>query len=177
MQIPCPRTIVGFSCQLKGQEERFLQVLSNICATQNRRFATVRLRELAGAIGPELASADWQRKREILRTRAADRHRHRGYQDHFARNPEHPRLRFGFHRDHISTTINDLDTSFRLWKTCAANCEHQERLPGLLLGVCSKTAPKCALPRADCCNIVTGVNTLPRAKMTDENRSMRGVAF
>jgi site-specific DNA recombinase len=32
------------------------------------QLATGRLRELAGAIGPELASADWQRKREIIRT-------------------------------------------------------------------------------------------------------------
>jgi site-specific DNA recombinase len=32
------------------------------------RLATSRLHELAGAIGPELASADWQRRREIMRT-------------------------------------------------------------------------------------------------------------
>ena len=35
---------------------------------EHLRLATSRLRELAGAIGPELASADWQRKREIIRT-------------------------------------------------------------------------------------------------------------
>ena len=35
---------------------------------EHLRLATIRLRELAGAIGPELASADWQRRREIIRT-------------------------------------------------------------------------------------------------------------
>ena len=35
---------------------------------EHLRLATSRLRELAGAIGPELASADWQRRREITRT-------------------------------------------------------------------------------------------------------------
>ncbi len=35
---------------------------------QHLRLATSRLRELAGAIGPELASADWHRRREIIRT-------------------------------------------------------------------------------------------------------------
>jgi site-specific DNA recombinase len=32
------------------------------------RLATNRLRELAATVGPELGSADWQRKREIIRT-------------------------------------------------------------------------------------------------------------
>jgi len=32
------------------------------------RLATSRLRELAAAIRPELANADWQRRREIIRT-------------------------------------------------------------------------------------------------------------
>ena len=32
------------------------------------RLATGRLRELAAAVGPELAGADWQRRREIIRT-------------------------------------------------------------------------------------------------------------
>jgi len=32
------------------------------------RLATTRLRELATAVGPELASANWQRRREIIRT-------------------------------------------------------------------------------------------------------------
>src|SRR5208337_4046463 len=35
---------------------------------EHLRAATSRLRELAAAIGPELASADWQRRREIIRT-------------------------------------------------------------------------------------------------------------
>jgi hypothetical protein len=35
---------------------------------EHLQLATSRLRELAGAIGPELASADWQRKREIIQT-------------------------------------------------------------------------------------------------------------
>jgi site-specific DNA recombinase len=35
---------------------------------EHLRFATNRLRELASTIGPELASADWQRRREIIRT-------------------------------------------------------------------------------------------------------------
>lgn len=35
---------------------------------EHLRLATNRLRELAATIGPELASADWQRKREIIRT-------------------------------------------------------------------------------------------------------------
>lgn len=35
---------------------------------QHLRLATRRLRELAAAIGPALASADWQRRREIIRT-------------------------------------------------------------------------------------------------------------
>jgi site-specific DNA recombinase len=35
---------------------------------EHLRLATRRLRELAEAIGPELESAEWQRKREIIRT-------------------------------------------------------------------------------------------------------------
>jgi site-specific DNA recombinase len=35
---------------------------------EHLRLATSRLRELAGAIGPELAGADWHRRREIIRT-------------------------------------------------------------------------------------------------------------
>jgi site-specific DNA recombinase len=35
---------------------------------EHLRLATARLRELAGAIGPELAGADWHRGREIIRT-------------------------------------------------------------------------------------------------------------
>ena len=34
---------------------------------ENLRSATKRLRELVVAIGPDLASADWQRRREIIR--------------------------------------------------------------------------------------------------------------
>jgi hypothetical protein len=32
------------------------------------RLATNRLHELAATVGPELASADWERRREIIRT-------------------------------------------------------------------------------------------------------------
>jgi len=46
---------------------------------EHLRLATARLRELAAALGPELAGADWQRRREIIRTLAANRHRHRGH--------------------------------------------------------------------------------------------------
>ena len=35
---------------------------------EHLRLATNRLRELAATVGPELGSADWQRKREIIRT-------------------------------------------------------------------------------------------------------------
>jgi site-specific DNA recombinase len=35
---------------------------------EHLQLATARLRELAEAIGPELASADWHRRREIIRT-------------------------------------------------------------------------------------------------------------
>ena len=35
---------------------------------EHLRLATARLRELAAAVGPELAGADWQRRREIIRT-------------------------------------------------------------------------------------------------------------
>jgi site-specific DNA recombinase len=35
---------------------------------EHLRLATARLRELAGAIGPELEGADWHRRREIIRT-------------------------------------------------------------------------------------------------------------
>jgi len=35
---------------------------------EHLRLATAQLRELAGAIGPELAGADWHRRREIIRT-------------------------------------------------------------------------------------------------------------
>ena len=34
---------------------------------ENLRLATNRLRELAAAVGPDLSSADWQRRREIIR--------------------------------------------------------------------------------------------------------------
>jgi site-specific DNA recombinase len=39
----------------------------NVDQLEHLRLATSRLRELAGAIGPELASADWHRRREIIR--------------------------------------------------------------------------------------------------------------
>jgi hypothetical protein len=35
---------------------------------EHLRLATGRLRELTAALGPELAAADWQRRREIIRT-------------------------------------------------------------------------------------------------------------
>jgi site-specific DNA recombinase len=35
---------------------------------EHLRLATARLRELAAAVGPELAGADWQHRREIIRT-------------------------------------------------------------------------------------------------------------
>jgi site-specific DNA recombinase len=35
---------------------------------EHLRLATNRLRELAATVGPELGSADWQRRREIIRT-------------------------------------------------------------------------------------------------------------
>jgi site-specific DNA recombinase len=35
---------------------------------EHLRLATSRLRELAGAIGPVLVTADWHRRREIIRT-------------------------------------------------------------------------------------------------------------
>jgi hypothetical protein len=35
---------------------------------EHLRFATNRLRELAATVGAELGSADWERKREIIRT-------------------------------------------------------------------------------------------------------------
>jgi site-specific DNA recombinase len=35
---------------------------------EHLRLTTNRLRELAATVGPELGSADWQRKREIVRT-------------------------------------------------------------------------------------------------------------
>jgi len=35
---------------------------------EHLRLATTRLRELATAVGPELATANWQRRREIIRT-------------------------------------------------------------------------------------------------------------
>lgn len=35
---------------------------------EDLRLETKRLQELAGAIGPDLASADWHRRREIIRS-------------------------------------------------------------------------------------------------------------
>ena len=35
---------------------------------ENLRLATERLRQLAAAVGPHLANADWHRRREIIRT-------------------------------------------------------------------------------------------------------------
>ena len=35
---------------------------------EHLRLATNRLRELAATVGPELGNADWQRRREIIRT-------------------------------------------------------------------------------------------------------------
>ncbi len=42
--------------------------VSDIDRRENLRVAANRLRELAAAIGPELADADWHRRREIVRT-------------------------------------------------------------------------------------------------------------
>lgn len=39
----------------------------DVDASENLRLAANRLRELAAAIGPDLASADWHRRREIIR--------------------------------------------------------------------------------------------------------------
>jgi len=40
----------------------------DVDASENLRLAVNRIRELAAAIGPDLASADWHRRREIIRT-------------------------------------------------------------------------------------------------------------
>ena len=40
----------------------------DVDASENLRLAVNRIRELAAAIGPELTSADWHRRREIIRT-------------------------------------------------------------------------------------------------------------
>ncbi|MGA7768410.1 MAG: recombinase family protein [Candidatus Sulfotelmatobacter sp.] len=40
----------------------------DVDASENLRLAVNRIRELAAAIGPDLATADWHRRREIIRT-------------------------------------------------------------------------------------------------------------
>ena len=41
---------------------------SDVDQREHLRLATNRLRELAARVGPELGSANWQRRREIIRT-------------------------------------------------------------------------------------------------------------
>src|SRR5260370_36762227 len=92
--------------------------------------------------------------------RAADRHRQRGHQDHFPRNPEHPRLGFGLYRDRISTTINDLDTSFGFGKRAPKNAS--VRSNSRFCAHLGTFLPKTLSPPSPAyCNIVTGVKPPP----------------
>jgi len=47
---------------------KIVEDAGNVDQREHLRLATARLRELATAIGPELARANWQRRREIIRT-------------------------------------------------------------------------------------------------------------
>jgi hypothetical protein len=58
------------------------------------RVAMKRLRELAATIGPELGSADWQRRREIIRTVVSRIDIDTDVIKIIPTKPEHPRLRF-----------------------------------------------------------------------------------
>lgn len=49
-------------------DARIKEYASDIDQREHLRFAMNRLRELAATVGPELGSADWHRKREIIRT-------------------------------------------------------------------------------------------------------------
>jgi site-specific DNA recombinase len=49
-------------------DTRIRAYAADVDRREHLRFATNRLRELAATVGPELGSADWQRRREIIRT-------------------------------------------------------------------------------------------------------------
>ena len=49
-------------------DSRIRAYAGDVDQREHLRVAMNRLRELAATIGPELGSADWQRRREILRT-------------------------------------------------------------------------------------------------------------
>ena len=49
-------------------EARIKTYAGDLDQREHRRLAMNRLRELAATVGPELGSADWERRREIIRT-------------------------------------------------------------------------------------------------------------
>src|SRR5260370_40796968 len=107
--------------------------------------------------------------------RAGDRYRQRGHQDHFPRDPEHPRLGLGLYRDRISTTINDLDTSFGFGKRAPKDaCVRSDSRFCAPLG--TFLPHTLSPPRADYCNIVTGVNTPLNAMFEHMKRIRLGTA-
>jgi site-specific DNA recombinase len=54
--------------RIAGLDVRIKAYAGDVDASENLRLAANRLRELAAAIGPDLASADWHRRRGIIRT-------------------------------------------------------------------------------------------------------------
>jgi site-specific DNA recombinase len=54
--------------RIADPDTRIKVYASDVDQREQLRLAANRLRELAATVGPELASADWQRRREIIRT-------------------------------------------------------------------------------------------------------------
>ena len=55
-------------CRIADLDARINTYAGDVDQREHLRVATNRLRELAATVGPELGSADWQRRREIIRT-------------------------------------------------------------------------------------------------------------
>jgi hypothetical protein len=72
-------------------DARIKAYAADVDQREHFRLATNRL---AATVGPELGSADWQRRREIIRTVVQRIDSDTDYQDYFPRKPEHPRLGF-----------------------------------------------------------------------------------
>lgn len=55
-------------CRIADLDARIKTYAGDVDQREHLRVATNRLRELAATVGPELGNADWQRRREIIRT-------------------------------------------------------------------------------------------------------------
>jgi hypothetical protein len=64
----CDPVRIEGNVSIKRRQFSHREHYGDVDASESLRLAVNRIRELAAAIGPDLASADWHRTREIIRT-------------------------------------------------------------------------------------------------------------